>query len=102
VRSAAQCSVGSAFIQPRHTISFAAAFHHLPAVVAELFFLTGKTIENAPTAAFDAGAESFSVGAAGAPVTAFLLSKREGREGCNRDNDNQNEGADHCWLPADS
>jgi len=41
--------------------------------------------------AFDAGAWPFGIGAAGAPVTAFLLSEREGREGCNRDVDSQNE-----------
>ena len=57
--------------------SFAAAFHHLPAVVAELVFLAGKTIKHAAAAAFRAGAESLGVGAAGAAMMTFLLSERQ-------------------------
>jgi hypothetical protein len=79
---------------------FAAAFHHLSAVVAEFIFLTGKTVENPSAPMFDAGAEPFGVGAAGAPMMTFLLGKRQGREGCTRNDDARGDDADHGLLPA--
>jgi len=61
---------------------FAAAFDHLPAVVAELVLLAGKTIANVSATAFDSGAELSDIVAAGSPVarTVPILRKRRGRE----------------------
>ena len=61
--------------------SLAAAFYHFSAVVAQLVLLTGKALDNASMAVLDAGAKSFSVGAAGSTVVTALLSERNGRGG---------------------
>jgi hypothetical protein len=60
--------------------SLAAAFHHFSAVVAELVLLTSKALDNASMPVFDAGAQSFGVGATGSAVMTALLSGRNGRD----------------------
>jgi hypothetical protein len=49
---------------------FATTFHRLPAVIAELVFLLGETVQNraASAAAIDARAKLLCIFAAGAPV----------------------------------
>jgi hypothetical protein len=61
--------------------SLAAAFHHFSAVVAEPVLLTSKALDNASMAVFDAGAKSFSVGAARSAVMTALLGERNGWDG---------------------
>jgi len=91
----AQLRSGSASPSTSDAALLAAALHHLAAIVAEFVLLTGKAIEDAAAAVFDAGAKFLRIGMTSAAARLAFLGKRR-RTAC--DNDDGDQGDVTCHF----